>query len=183
MREWSASTLQAAMRWLISWVLLPGCCFLGAASWELPRRRARRAATNRRSSWLMPRTGPMAASLFLLCRHQIRRITHGTAMGRDHRDQVLIVNLFLTIGQVSELGVERLELIGGYVKAQFVETMHEGVASGVLAQDDAVADHAYRFRGHDLIAERIAEDTVLVNAGLMGKGVASDDGLVGLHIE
>ncbi len=53
----------------------------------------------------------------------------------------------------------------------------------MLAQDDAIGGHADRFRGHDLIAERIAEHAVLVNAGFMGEGIASDDGLVGLHVE
>ncbi len=60
-------------------------------------------------------------------------------MGEDHRDQVLIVNLFLAVSQVGELGVERIELIAGDIQAEFREAMHEGVASGVLAEDDAIS--------------------------------------------
>src|ERR1700687_5881852 len=103
MRELSASTVKPAMRWLISWV---------------------RLACGNRSALLMPdcRSCSMAASsLFLLRRHQIRRISHRTAMGSDHRDQILIVNLFLAISQVGELGVEFLELIQGHVATQRLE--------------------------------------------------------------
>src|SRR5215467_11680745 len=53
--------------------------------------------------------------------------------------------------------------------------------SGMLTQHKPAVGDADRLRGHDFIRERILEDTVLVDASLVGKGVAADDGFIGLH--
>src|SRR5947209_10238256 len=53
----------------------------------------------------------------------------------------------------------------------------------MLAEHDAVGGHAHRLRRHDLVAERVRENPVLVYARLVREGVATDDGLVRLHAE
>src|SRR5258708_6996805 len=57
------------------------------------------------------------------------------------------------------------------------------MASRVFPQDQIVAGHADRLRRHDLVAQWIGDDTVLVDPGLMGKSVAADDGFVRLGLE
>src|SRR6266536_2520099 len=104
-------------------------------------------------------------------------------MDVDHRDQVLIVYLLLAVGQLGELGVQRVQFIVAQLDAKLLEAIHQRVPSRMLAQHDAVGRHAHRLRRHDLVAERIAEHTMLVNAGLMGKSIASDNRLVRLHAE
>ncbi len=42
---------------------------------------------------------------------------------------------------------------------------------------------AYGLRGHDLVGERVDDHAVLVNAGGVGEGVGSYDGLVGRGAE
>ena len=56
-------------------------------------------------------------------------------------------------------------------------------AAGVLAEDEMRFGDADQRRRHDLVAERVGQHAVLVNAGLVRKGVVADDGLVGRGLE
>ena len=55
--------------------------------------------------------------------------------------------------------------------------------AGMLAHDQVGAHQADVFRAHDLIGAGVLQHAVLVNAGLMLKGVHADDRLVGLDGE
>jgi hypothetical protein len=61
--------------------------------------------------------------------------------------------------------------------------VHEGVAAGVLAHHQRGLLHADGLRRHDLVGLGVLEHAVLVDAGLVGEGVAADDRLVELHRE
>ena len=52
------------------------------------------------------------------------------------------------------------------------------MATRVLAHDQVGAPLPHILRAHDLVGLGILEHAVLVNAGLVGKGVLADDGLV-----
>ena len=67
--------------------------------------------------------------------------------------------------------------------AEFVEAVFEGAATGVLAEDEALADVADRGWGEDLVGEGVGEHAVLVDAGGVGEGVGADDGFVGRGAE
>src|SRR5207248_1901164 len=72
---------------------------------------------------------------------------------------------------------------GAELESKLLVARVQRVLSGMLAQHQAVLRRAYRLRRHDLVAQRIAEHAVLVNAGLMRKRVASHDRLIWLHRE
>ena len=55
------------------------------------------------------------------------------------------------------------------------------MAAGVLTQRQVVSGHTHRLRSHDLVAQRIADHPVLVDTSLMSKGIAADNGLIGLR--
>ena len=51
----------------------------------------------------------------------------------------------------------------------------------MLAQHQPRIRHSHRLRRHDFVGQRILQDSILVNAGLVGKSIAPDDCLIGLH--
>ncbi len=55
------------------------------------------------------------------------------------------------------------------------------MTSGVLAQNKLVLIKTDRFRRHDLVGRLFHDHAMLMNAGLVGKGIRPDNGLVGLH--
>ena len=59
----------------------------------------------------------------------------------------------------------------------------EAAPSGELADRQLAAGESDRLRGHDLVGQRVLDDAVLVDARLMGEGVATHDRLVGLDGE
>ena len=67
--------------------------------------------------------------------------------------------------------------------AELDVALFEGAAAAVFAEDERVVGHADGFGGHDLVGERVDHDAVLVDAGGVGEGVGSDDGLVGRGAE
>src|SRR5215203_693717 len=64
------------------------------------------------------------------------------------------------------------------VIAELFEGVFQGVAARVLAEEDVRPFQADIFFGHDLEGPPVLEHTVLVDARLVQKGVASHDGLV-----
>src|SRR5215203_5063995 len=71
-----------------------------------------------------------------------------------------------------------LEHVALHVVAELLQGVLEGVAARVLAEEDVRAFQAYIFLGHDLERPPVLEHAVLVDARLVQKGVALDDGLV-----
>ena len=65
--------------------------------------------------------------------------------------------------------------------AELLQRRAQRVAAGVLAQHELVGVQPDRRGVHDLVGRALLEDAVLVDARLVGEGVAPDDRLVGLH--
>ena len=57
----------------------------------------------------------------------------------------------------------------------------EGIAAGELAERQPVGIPAHIFGTHDFVGLAVLEHAVLMDAGLVGKGIGADDGLVRLH--
>ena len=66
------------------------------------------------------------------------------------------------------------------VVAQVLQARLEGVPAGVLAQHQPRLADADHLGPHDLVGLLVLEHAVLVDAGLVGKGIRADDGLIGL---
>ena len=73
-----------------------------------------------------------------------------------------------------------LQLFIGDFIAHGGQLIPQGVLAGVLAQHHGVFGNAHIGGAHDLIGQGVGQHTVLVNAGLMGKGIGAHDGLAGL---
>ena len=67
--------------------------------------------------------------------------------------------------------------------AGFFATVAKGVPPAVLAQDQPALRNADRFGVHDLVRGALFQDAVLVDARLVGEGIASHNRLVGLGTE
>ena len=98
----------------------------------------------------------------------------------DQDDQVLVVDLLLLVGQRLEVVEQGLELLVVQVVAQLGHAVAQGVAAGVLAQDQVGLGDADLLGTHDLVGGALLEHAVLVDARLVGEGVAADDRLVPL---
>ena len=59
-----------------------------------------------------------------------------------------------------------------------LQPLIEGVAAGMLADDQPVAGNADGLRRHDLVGLLVLEHAVLMDAGLVREGVVADDRLV-----
>ena len=75
--------------------------------------------------------------------------------------------------------VDVVELRAGEGVAEVGESLFEEAAAAVFAKDEVGGGDADGFRGHDLVGEGVGHHAVLVDAGLVGERVGSDDGLVG----
>jgi hypothetical protein len=99
------------------------------------------------------------------------------------RVDVLVVDVLLAVGRRLEAHEGVFEPVAGDFVAEILELVDEGVAAGVLAHDQGGLLHADAFRRHDLVGLGVLEHAVLMDAGLVGEGVAADDRLVVLHRE
>ena len=98
----------------------------------------------------------------------------------QQREQVLVEDLALPVGQGGELAVDLAELRLGQLVAQLAEAALQRMAAGVLAEHQGRARDADHLGPDDLVGEPVLQHAVLVDAGLVGEGVAADDRLVGL---
>ncbi len=94
-------------------------------------------------------------------------------------EKVLVVDGFLAVGEFGEAVVDLVELFAGECVAEFFEALFEHAAAAVFAEHEVGRWHADGLGRHDLVGERVGHHAVLVDAGLVGEGVGSDDGLVG----
>src|ERR1051326_3773036 len=61
--------------------------------------------------------------------------------------------------------------------------LRERVTTGMLSEHKAVSRNAYGFRRHYLVAQWIAQNTVLVYASFVREGVAANDCFIRLNTE
>src|SRR5271157_5754630 len=99
----------------------------------------------------------------------------------DQDRQVLVVDLFLLVGQRLEIVEEHLELLVGQSVAQLGHAVAQRVPAGVLAKHEIGSRYSHVLGPHDLVGRSLLEHAVLVNSRLVGEGVAADDRLVPLH--
>src|SRR5207248_2790900 len=117
---------------------------------------------------------------------QVLELVHGVRLRRligDDGDQVLVVDLFLAVGEVLESLERAVEIAGGEVEAEVLESRRQRVPPGVLAEDELVGRAPDVLGLPDLVGELLLEHAVLVNACLVGERVLADDGLVRLHVD
>ena len=99
-------------------------------------------------------------------------------VGHD-RLEVAVGDLALAVGQLLEAHEGPLEVLVVEAVAEGRETLTESVAPAQLAEHQAGAGPDL-LRLHDLEGPAVLEHAVLVDAGLMGKGIAAHHRLVGL---
>src|SRR3970040_2314371 len=86
------------------------------------------------------------------------------------------------VGQVLESFNRRVQLLFGFeINFQLLETTFESVPPGMLAEHNAVRCPANILGAHDFICLAFFDDTVLMNAGFMRKGVSPHDRFIGLY--
>ena len=95
--------------------------------------------------------------------------------------QILVKDLLLHVRKAFELLEDLIQFHIIEREAQRLDTVRQGMASGVLAQHEATRLDAHRLRGHDLVGQWVLKHAVLVNACLMRKRIGPDNCLVGLH--
>ena len=95
--------------------------------------------------------------------------------------QVGVAELHLAVGQLLEPGKGRVEGIALDVVAELLESVAEGGPARVLAQHQLALALAHSCRVHDLVGGALVQHAVLVDARLVGEGVAPHHGLVVLH--
>ena len=102
----------------------------------------------------------------------------------DEGLQVFIEDFVLLVRKILETceGVIQFRL-GTKFDAQFLHAGLEGVASGMFAQHHAIGRPANVLGAHDFVGFTMLEHAVLVDAGLMSKGIGADNRLIGLHRE
>ena len=100
------------------------------------------------------------------------------------RDDVLVVDDLLAVGEVLEAaeGVVQL-VVADLAVAQRLQLVAERGPAGVLAHHQAALGPADALRRHDLVGGGVLQHPVLMDAALVGEGVAADDRLVRLHVE
>ena len=88
----------------------------------------------------------------------------------------------IVVGQILELIEHRFKLIGVEVISERFDAVGQRRAAAMLAQNQVRLSEADVLRPHDLVRGALFEPAVLVDARLVGKGVAADDGLVALDV-
>src|SRR5258706_9777718 len=93
----------------------------------------------------------------------------------------MIFDVLDLIGEPDEADIDVVEGAAVELIAELFASDGKRVTSGVLAQHEFGVRHADRLRSHDLVGQRIFQHAILMDAGFVGEGVASDDGFVGLN--
>ena len=101
----------------------------------------------------------------------------------DEREEVGVGDLLLGVGERDRLAVDLVERLALEVVAELAQLALQAAPAGQLADRQLAAGQPDRLRGHDLVGQRVLDDAVLVDAGLVGERVAADDRLVGLDRE
>src|SRR5207249_8183817 len=96
-------------------------------------------------------------------------------------EQVFVESLFLAVRKLAEELIGALDFGLRQAVAKVLEALGERVTPGVFAQHDVVRRHADRLGRDDFVSDRVLQNAVLVDAGLVRESVAPHDGLVALH--
>ena len=105
----------------------------------------------------------------------------GAAFGAGQHHDVVVGDFLLLVGQVEEILVNLVQLLVVDVHAVHAQTVLQGGTSAAGCQHDAVVVDAHVLGVDNLVGLRILQHAVLMDAAAVGKGIASHDGLVGLH--
>ncbi len=95
--------------------------------------------------------------------------------------QVIVEHLPLLVGQSQELGVEIVEAVAALGVAHGLHPVLDDVSAGAGGHVEVVLGQADALGGDDFIGVFRLEHAILVDAGAVGEGVGTDDGLVRLH--
>ena len=118
------------------------------------------------------------------CRHLQEVETNagiGGALFPYQHEYIVVVDVFLAVGQFEEGVVGLVECLFFQLDAQQVEPVFQGCPSAAGRQYNRSLVDAYLFGVDNLVAFAVFQYTVLMNARGVGKGVAPHDGLVGLY--
>jgi hypothetical protein len=99
------------------------------------------------------------------------------------RLEVVVEHFFPGVRERLELHEHPVELVFGEVVSDLLEALSERMPPAVLAEDEGVVREPDVLGLHDLVGEPVLDDAVLMDPGLVGEGVLTDDGLVALHHE
>jgi len=98
----------------------------------------------------------------------------------DQFEQVVIFDVFDFIGEADKAAIDVVERATIELVAELFAADGECMTAGVLAQHEFGVGHADGFRSHDLVGQGIFQHAILMDAGFVREGVASDNGFVGL---
>src|SRR5260370_5828657 len=94
------------------------------------------------------------------------------ALGRrQEADQILFINVLLAVCKSNKLLIAEFKVLITEFVSKLGIAAGQRVASGVLSQKHTRTRRAYRLRSYNFLAPRTAQQSVLVNAGLMGKSI------------
>src|SRR2546421_2922075 len=114
--------------------------------------------------------------------HHLRRHLQGLDVNRVHDiGKVSIEDVFLAVGQLKELLPGPRERPVRQVIAELSQAEAEGMPARAGGEDDPALAHPDILRAHDLVVALVFEDAVLVNAGCMCEGIATNDRLIRLY--
>src|SRR6185503_20870611 len=93
------------------------------------------------------------------------------------------IDLFLAVRQVRKVCISFVELVSCDFVTEFDITKRQSMTSRVFPENQLVCRNSDRLRRHDLVAQRIVDNTMLVNTSLVGECVSTYDCLVRLNAE
>ncbi|MPL94951.1 hypothetical protein SDC9_41114 [bioreactor metagenome] len=102
---------------------------------------------------------------------------------RHQRDQILVIDLLLAVGERLEPHEDVVELVLGQIEAQILQLGAQRGAARMLAHRDVGLGDADIGGLHDLEGLDVLQHAVLMDARLVQEGVLADDRLVELHRE
>ena len=105
-------------------------------------------------------------------------VGHAVQLVLHQGHEVFVVEFLLAVREILHGLEDGLELLVVKFVAHGFELGAYGVAAGMLADDEVGGITAHGLRGHDFVRLAVLQHAVLVDAGLMGEGVGSDDSLV-----
>ena len=102
-------------------------------------------------------------------------------IGSRQHQHIGIAHLLLLVSQLQELLIDLVEFLVFQIHTVHVQTMFQGSPSATGRQQDAIIIDTHILRVHNLIGMYILQHTILMDATGMGKGITTDNGLVGLY--
>src|SRR5688572_2366785 len=82
----------------------------------------------------------------------------------EQRNQILIVDSLLAIGEFSKSAVRRVEIVTADVITEFHVAQRQRMPPGMFAEYERVCGYTDRFGCHDLVTQRIVDDAVLMRS-------------------